>query len=312
MTAPRRDRFFIAGCQRSGTTLLRLVLECHPDIFCLDEDTSYPALMRGDCPKPRGERLTGFKVPRWAEQLGEPLASDEGQAETAEHFYRGEPVVYLMRDARDVVASMQKLKMAATQTWLEFCARPILEAKLRQPAFAGHYAAEVAKLRSAGDPGAMVGALYWKYKTAPVLDYRRRGWPVLLVRYEDLVRAPRRQLRRITRFLGLPWDGRLLRHPEQPHAEIYPDGTAMGNTDPRRPIGGDAVGQWRRHLSPGDEDMVWAVAGDLMARLGYRRRTLREKMKAIGRGLRTRFFERGSTRIRQGRDESGDYAWSRR
>lgn len=288
MTAPRRDRFFIAGCQRSGTTLLRLVLECHPDVFCLDEDTSYPALMRGDCPKPNGQRLTGFKVPRWAEQLAEPVAFDEGQAETAENFYRGEPVVYLVRDVRDVVASMRKLQMGADRTWLEFCAWPILEAKIKQPAFAERYAAEIARLRFAGEPGAMVGALYWKYKTAPLFDYRRRGWPVLPVRYEDLVRAPRRQLRRIVRFLGLPWDGRLLRHPEQPHAEIYADGTAMGNTDPKRPIGGDCVGQWRRCLAPADEEMVWSMAGDLMARLGYRRRTLRQAMGKIVRGLRRR------------------------
>src|SRR5260221_4692090 len=115
------DRFFIAGCQRSVTTLVRLVLECHPDIFCLDEDTSYPALQHGECPKPRGERLTAFKVPRWAEQFGEPLAADYGQTETAVNFYRGEPIVYLVRDVRDVIASMRKLKMTADHDWLEFC-----------------------------------------------------------------------------------------------------------------------------------------------------------------------------------------------
>jgi Sulfotransferase domain len=269
MTTPRADRFFIAGCQRSGTTLLRLVLESHPDVFCLDEDTSYPVLAAGDRVTTSGWRKVGFKVPRFSEQFAEPLAADEGLGVTVPAFYKGEPIVYLYRDPRDVVASMVKLRMSETQTWLEFCARPILESKIRRPEFAERYAAEIAKLRFHGDALPLVGGLYWKYKTEPLFDYQRRGWPVLPLRYEDLVAAPRRQLRRVASFLGLDWDERLLNHHRLPHTELYPDGTAMGNTDPHKPIALDSVGQWKAHLSADDVAGIWSVAGDLSKRLGY-------------------------------------------
>ncbi|HZT83276.1 MAG TPA: sulfotransferase, partial [Gemmataceae bacterium] len=161
-------RFFIVGCQRSGTTLLRLVLECHPLVACYDEDTAYKALQEGcRCPPP-GKRLAGFKIPRWTEQLGEPVCRDEGLAETAAGLYQGEPLVFVLRDVRDVVASMHKLRMTERQTWLEFCARPILEAKLRRPEFRERYAPEIAALRACGDSPFAAGALYWKYKTQSV------------------------------------------------------------------------------------------------------------------------------------------------
>lgn len=41
---PDCRRFFITGCQRSGTTLLRLILEGHQDIRCFDETRSYGVL----------------------------------------------------------------------------------------------------------------------------------------------------------------------------------------------------------------------------------------------------------------------------
>jgi hypothetical protein len=45
------ERFFILGCQRSGTTLLRLILESHPDIFCYDEIKAY-AVLQGTASEP--------------------------------------------------------------------------------------------------------------------------------------------------------------------------------------------------------------------------------------------------------------------
>ena len=64
-----QERFFILGCQRSGTTLLRLILEVHPDVFCYDELKGYAVLqgaIQEDLPH---ARLIGFKIPRWTEQM---------------------------------------------------------------------------------------------------------------------------------------------------------------------------------------------------------------------------------------------------
>jgi hypothetical protein len=38
---------------------------------------------------------------------------------------------------------------------------------------------------------------------------------------------------------------------------------AIGNTDPRRPISSDCVGQWQRMFTPGQVDEIMTIAGDL-------------------------------------------------
>jgi hypothetical protein len=260
------DRFFIAGCQRSGTTLLRLVLECHPQIYCLDEMAAYRALAADQYTIPPGKTHVGFKVPRWTEQLGDSLLEDEGLEEKAHAVYRGEPIIFLLRDVRDTVASMVKLKVGDTP-WLAVYGPPILEAKVRQPAFGDRYAADITRWRAAPSSLAVLGALYWKYKTAAYFDYRERGWPLCGIRYEDLVTAAEPELRRVLTCLNLPWHAALLDHPRLPHGELYADGTTVGTTDPKRPIHGESVGQWKQVLSSEDVAIMLAIAGELNERI---------------------------------------------
>lgn len=267
----RLARFFIAGCQRSGTTLMRLVLECHPDVFCFDETRGYQVLASDDRDVPAGKAV-GFKIPRWTEQLADPVLADEGLAERAPRFYAGEPVVFMLRDVRDIAASMMKLD-AGRGSWLDVYGRSILDAKIRQPAFASRYQREITLVRSTGDAAA-VAALYWKYKTDAYFDYRARGWPVLGVGYEALVACPEPWLRRVVGFLGLPWHPALLDHPAVPHAEVEPCGFTVGRTDPKRAIDGGSVGQWRETLTAAQVGRIEVVAGDLMARVGRELRAL--------------------------------------
>jgi hypothetical protein len=260
------NRFFIVGCQRTGTTLLRLVLECHPQVTCCDETCSYAALAAGDNSAPSDRRWLGFKIPRWTEQLAEPILEDEGLLESAPRFYCEEPILFMMRDVRDTVASMLRLS-AGPCSWLELYGKKILQSKIGQTAFAERYASELQLLREADDSLAATGALYWKYKTQPYFDYLERGWPVLGIPYEALVFKPEAQLRLVTRFLGVGWNRALLSHPAFPHAEVAPCGHTVGHTDTRRPIDGDSVGQWRTMFSARQVNDIMTIAGDVMERL---------------------------------------------
>jgi hypothetical protein len=64
-------RFLITGCQRSGTTLLRLILGSHSKIHCYDEYLAYARLRDGDASEAQGCQLVGYKIPRWTEQLND-------------------------------------------------------------------------------------------------------------------------------------------------------------------------------------------------------------------------------------------------
>jgi hypothetical protein len=258
----RPGRFFIVGCQRSGTTLLRLILECHPDVSCLDEQQAYRALVR-DEPVPPGKLRLGFKIPRWTEMLAAPSFPDHELGTVVGPVYRGEPLLFMLREVRDTVASMLRLRASRQHSWLDYWGRRELAQKMREPEFRDRFHREIDTVRAGGDALHLVGALYWKYKTRAYLQYRDGGWPVCPVRYESLVASPEEHLRRALACLGLRWNAALLSHPHFPHAEVGADGTTTGKTDPRRPIDTRSVGQWRQVLSGEQEAGILAIAGAL-------------------------------------------------
>jgi hypothetical protein len=262
-----QERFFILGCQRTGTTLIRLILEAHPEVFCYDELKGYAALQKcvpGDLPL---VRFIGFKIPRWTEQLTQRVLVDEGPEGSCHNFYRGEKILFLQRDVRDTIASMLKLK-AGESNWCEIWVPCIIEAKVaRDETFRLRYSAELDYIERCSNRLIGLAALYWKYKTDSFFFYRHQGFPVLAVSYERLVANPRRTLEVVCAHLGMPFHENLMRHNVLRHSELFDNGLTLGNTDPTRPINSDSVGQWEGFLTAKDIDIITRVSGDLPARI---------------------------------------------
>ncbi len=252
-------RFFIIGCQRSGTTLLRLVLGSHSKIYCYDEFLAYTRLRDGETLEAESHPWVGFKIPRWTEQLADPILTDEGHDVVAMNFYAREPIFFLIRDVRDVVASMANLLAQAqgAVSWLEAWGVRILAAKGATPEFRQRYHRE---LDLAARDRYAAGALYWKFKTEAFFDYANRGWPITAVRYERLASEARLEIPKFTERLGLELEPALFRHHELQHPETDNQGIAVGNTDPRRAIDDASVGQWREKLPRHAIDTILSVA----------------------------------------------------
>lgn len=259
-------RFFILGCQRTGTTLMRLVLEAHPEVFCWDELKAYAVLQQRLGEDHLDVKLVGFKLPRWTEQLLVPSLLDDGPEGPCKNFYRGEKILFLRRDVRDTIASMLKLR-AGESNWCAIWVPRILEAKLvNDHSFRDRYAVELAVIEQ-NPERRLVGlaALYWKYKTEAFFQYQAQGLPVLAVPYERLVTEPRVTLQSVCVHLDIPFHENLLRHDQLPHGELVANGLAIGNTDPKKPIQADSVGQWDRFLTPGDVALIGSICGQLAA-----------------------------------------------
>ena len=244
---------------------MKLLLECHPDVRCYDESCAYP-ILAGRIAALADRLYVGFKVPRLTEQLGAEIFRDHGLPDFR-NIYLDEPIIFMLRDVRDVVASMISLKYD-TLTWLDKWGLPALDFKLqRDPVFNTRYAAIIAPYRHSQFIRIAGAALYWRYKVDALFEYIDRQFPVLPVRYEELVLRPEIELLRVCGFLRVRWDAALLRHHELPHNEVWGPSRAIGGTDSRRRIDSTSVGRWKQVLTAEHLAVISDVAGETSRRL---------------------------------------------
>ena len=192
---------FIVGCQRSGTTLLRLMLDSHPNISCGPE-TRFLADLAQVTSGENWERMRLFGFPKeyWHTKFAEMFASiqsdyaaSRGKARWADKtpryamslefindLYPTSQIVHVIRDGRDVVASHR-------DRWGWLAAARAVE---KWPRY-------ITAARAVG-------------KTLPPDRYME-------VRYEELVSDTEKTLRGLLDWLGEPWDEAVLAHDEQPH-----------------------------------------------------------------------------------------------
>lgn len=288
MTATRHPPMpIVIGVARSGTTLLRLMLDAHPELAIPHETHFLPAALREpDASRERfSELLTGF--PTWedldtpaelfrGELLGvEPFSVPEG----LRAFYRlyarsrgkgrwGDKTpkyvlhvrdihealpearfLHIIRDGRDVAVSLRPLWFAPGES---------------MEALAGMWVEHISRARAEG-----------------------LGQPFYLeVRYEDLIADPAGQLQRITRFLDLPYDPTMLAYHETARGRLdevvtrrAADGTVIITKDERlrlhrftsQPPEATRIGRFRSELRRDEVAAYEAVAGGLLEELGYAR-----------------------------------------
>ncbi|HWW69344.1 MAG TPA: sulfotransferase [Duganella sp.] len=120
----------------------------------------------------------------------------------------------------------------------------------------------------------------WGYRTVAEAAY---GWlevvtrprlaapdgRYLEVRYEDLVARPRATIERMLDHLGLPWDESVLHHAEHRHALFdkpwdHPAAEAAG-----KPLSTGRNGRYLQDLTPGEIKEFERIAGTELERLGY-------------------------------------------
>ncbi len=264
----------VLGVSRSGTTLLKQMLDRHPELAIPTESYFLPQLWdrHGERPNreafladlPRLARLEDWGVTRdevderlpaeptfsqavqaiyrsHAEARGKSRFGDKtpsymGELDVLERAFPGARYVHLIRDGRDAALSFLALTRRPSFNW----ARP-----RGLGSFAVQWRREVEGARRFGR--------------------ERLGERYVELRYEDLVSDPEGGLRAICPILELEFDPAMLAYHEAPDAGTLRDHPKLA--DPPTP----GLRSWRDQMSPRQAELFEAIAGDLLTHLGYDR-----------------------------------------
>lgn len=257
----------VGGCARTGTTLMRVMLDTHPSIYCGPETgllylrTLTRRKLRNLAEKleiPEEElRAMARETPsylQFVEALFNHLKDRAGKPRWGEkspqnvlhidRIFRHFPdarFIHMIRDGRDTACSLRNFPQYTmvdgqrveldTDNPLDQCARR------------------------------------WVNDTRKGMMWR--GDPRYMeVRYEDLIERDEETLIRVFEFLGEPWDERVTKYYEI-KSPSRDEEKMPQNPGATRPIYKTARGRWRDEFTEADERIFKAVAGDLLVELGY-------------------------------------------
>ncbi|HEU4803382.1 MAG TPA: sulfotransferase [Solirubrobacterales bacterium] len=281
---------FIVGVGRSGTTMLRLMLDAHPDLAIPPETHFVPELIDaidgGATPEQAAATMTAVR--QWGDLDTDP-ADVVARWRQLERFESGPA----LRAFYEMYAERQGKPRYGEKTPAYVKSMVKIEGALPEARFVhvirdGRDVALSRWKRTLGDkdpaPAGQV-AETWQRRIRRAQRHGRKVSHYLELRYEDLVTDTEPNLRRIAEFLELPWDAAMLTYYEnaaERMAEMARDLPATDGKPTRpgeermqahamtqKPPDPSAMYRWKEKMSPEDVAAFDAAAGELLADLGY-------------------------------------------
>lgn len=279
---------FGVGSGRSGTTLLRMMLDSHPQLAVPPETHFIPHVARAcrlsDDPAGRFvEAIVGHE--RWldfgldAGRLRERVAEIQpfDVSEALRAFYQ----LYAERFGKPRWADKSPIYALHVEQIQEL----LPEARFLQVIRDGRDVALSFEGTWFGPRGIEALAEQWVSRVEAVRRRAHRLRHYLEIRYEDLVENPEAVLKRVCGFLELPWDPVMLSYhtrAEERMAEMArpfhdASGTLVATPEQRmapfanlkHPPDATRIGRWRREMTDERQAQFEATAGPLLEELGY-------------------------------------------
>jgi len=279
---------FIVGATRSGTTLLRLMLDAHPQMAIPSETHFLPDLIKAyrlesTSPERLAEVVTAHR--RWGD-----FHLDSG--ELLERFRALDPI-----NPGDAIRAFFELyaEREGKPRWGDKTPGYVremhrIESVLPEARF-------IHLIRDGRDVALSVLGMNWGPSTVPEAAFRwkkrilraREQAPRIghyhEIRYEDLVLDPEGILRRICELIDLPYDEAMLRYHERASERLQEKARDLDRGPDKAPQSAEArmeshalateppnperIERWRTEMSAEDRAVYEELAGDLLADLGY-------------------------------------------
>ncbi len=263
--APLPPPFFIVGCGRSGTTLLRRMLDRHSAVGVPLESLFLLDYLR--CPPPRALHF--------ADRMAEEYEVGEWQVHLDPDALKEAPSI---RDAIERLHAAY-LQKHGKQRWGQKTPRFVQYGNLLKRQWP-----EAKFVHVIRDPRAVVASLMTSEVHLSNALYGSKRWrrdvgaglalasaypgDVLEVRYEDLVSRPAEVLKRVCAFLDLAFEPAMLEEPEPLRREYGRYYDQIHKMVERAP---DAtrIEAWRKSLTPSQLQLIEEICSPLMGELGY-------------------------------------------
>jgi sulfotransferase family protein len=295
-----REKFFIFGHARSGTTLLMRLARLHPEVYCNYQAhffTRQP-LLKSLVNTPEAEEWLSRKSNRWnqgrdlsplvlraaadiimerdAAREGKMIVGDKspsstihGQAVRDMHaVYPDAKLVYIVRDGRDVLISERFRNFVEESKFLTSEDKRII-ADLQSDS------APFSDGRRSIFTEAFIRrvAKGWVTNLKETEDEARRlfGEHYFGVRYEDLLATPFAEMRGLWKFLGVKKTNKALEKTIKAELESNPDEEwqAKRNEGIASFLPKGQAGNWQRLFTEKDKSVFKEVAGEMLIKWKY-------------------------------------------
>ncbi|MGH2752260.1 MAG: sulfotransferase family protein [Actinomycetota bacterium] len=262
--------FFIIGSARSGTTLLRMMLNAHPEVAVPPESRFVTDLYRTDevVTEEFLERLAAHtRWPSWETPIADVRARIGGRARI--------PHTEAVEAAYETFARARGKSRFGDKTPRYIEELPLL-ARLWPRAKFVHLVRDGREVAlSFGDVpfGPKTVARAARLWSDRVVQGIERGRPLgpdryLEMHYEDLLDNPRQEMEALCRFLELDFDPAMLDYAHSSRVEAL-DRAKLYNPYVTRAI--TRTRSWREEMPAAQIEVFEAVAGDTLATMGYER-----------------------------------------
>lgn len=276
---------FVVGCGRSGTTLLRVMLHRHSQLYIAKESYFIPEMYPRWHVGMNNEEIDAFvdkimKYPRPPEQAAIDFLGWEKES-LREYFRRMSD-----RQYSDVVAGLYTHGMvnSSKKYWGDKTPRYIINLSLLYKLFPN--AKFVHLIRDGrdvtmsyfkcgwGPKNILEGARFWSkrvnagrafHATNPDANYYE-------VRFEDLLESPEDTLKNLCQFIGIKYENNMLDYHKNIEKNFGENEKLKDHVLLKSPVNRNRIKAWARGMSNSDVIKFQAIAGHLLQKYGYERR----------------------------------------
>jgi len=253
----------IGGCGRSGTTLLREMLNRHPKLFCGPETSMFglpfwpnniSKMWNLDERRLISDAQAADNLVQFAEQFYIEQTARAGKERAADKtpnnirvigklltwFPKGR-FIHIIRDGRDVACSLRnhpKEKIENGKIVPSLINRPIGECAKR-----------------------------WLDDTSSGLAYRAHP-RYHEIKYEDLVSDPHSVLKELCQFIGEDFQPCMV-DPDASQSDNMDAGRLVNNQNSKEKVSSRSLGRWRKDLTVDEKKDFEDIAGELLITLDY-------------------------------------------